>query len=175
MDLGGAVCTPRNPRCDECPLASDCRALAQGTRHLRPEKSPSRRLPHHLIAVVALTRGEKLLIGKRPENGLLGGLWEFPGGKIEAGESPRQAAARELREEMCIEASIGSQIAIVPHAFSHFRVTLHAFEAKWIYGEPCGRSVTECRWVLPDELADYAFPAANREIINRLAATRPRA
>jgi len=171
MDLGGAMCVPRNPRCPHCPVRADCRALALGTWQQRPGKTPVRRLPHYPIAVAALRRGDRLLIGKRPEEGLLGGLWEFPGGKIEAGEAPREAAARELREEMCIEATIGRQIAIVPHAFSHFRITLHAFDANWVSGKPCGRAVTEWRWVLPGELSDYAFPAANREIIARIKGT----
>jgi A/G-specific adenine glycosylase len=173
MDLGSTVCTPRNPRCEECPIRSDCLARKKKTIELRPGRSKTRALPHYPISVAAVFREGRLLIGKRPEEGLLGGLWEFPGGKIEPGESPREAALRELREEMCIEASIGSQIAIVPHAFSHFRITLHAFEASWISGEPCGRSVSEWRWVRPERLTEFAFPAANREIISRLAGIPP--
>jgi A/G-specific adenine glycosylase len=173
MDLGGTVCVPRNPRCADCPVRADCTALALGTREQRPARAATRQLPHHPIAVAVLRREDRLLIGKRPEEGLLGGLWEFPGGKIEAGEAPEHAAARELREEMCIEASVGRRIAIVPHAFSHFRITLHAFDASWISGEPCGRAVTEWRWVLQGELSDYAFPVANREIIARLTGKFP--
>lgn len=171
MDLGGTVCLPRNPRCSDCPVRADCKARARGTWQQRPGKSPARQLPHWPIAIAALRRGDRLLIGKRPEEGLLGGLWEFPGGKIEAGETPEEAAARELREEMCIEAIIGRRIAIVPHAFSHFRITLHAFDASWVSGEPCGQAVTEWRWVRPGQLSDYAFPAANREIIRLLNGT----
>ena len=113
-------------------------------------------------------RRARILIGKRPTEGLLGGLWEFPGGKIEPGEAPETAAARELREEMCIEAVIGRPIAVVPHAYSHFRITLHAFEAEWTAGEPCGRAVSEWKWVRPDELRVYAFPAANRPILEQI-------
>ncbi|MCL7966382.1 MAG: A/G-specific adenine glycosylase [marine benthic group bacterium] len=165
MDFGGSVCTPRRPDCDACPLAADCLAFKHDTQASRPGRSKSVALPHHPIAVAVLRKEGRVLIGKRPEHGLLGGLWEFPGGKIEAGEAPRQAAARELQEEMCIEATIGRSIAVIPHAFSHFRITLHAFEAAWVSGEPCGRAVTEWRWVRPEELSAYAFPAANRDIL----------
>lgn len=173
MDFGASVCRPRRPECDVCPLAVDCLAFTNGTQASRPGHSRSGELPHHPIAVAVLEKDGRLLIGKRPEEGLLGGLWEFPGGKIETGESPRQAAARELREEMCIEATLGRSIAVIPHAFSHFRITLHAFEAAWTSGEPCGRAVTEWRWVRPEELQAYAFPAANREILAWISGAFP--
>jgi A/G-specific adenine glycosylase len=173
MDLGGSVCLPRAPRCDGCPLAADCLAFSRGTQASRPGRKKRAEVPHHPIAVAVVRRKGRLLIGKRPEEGLLGGLWEFPGGKIENGETPRQAAARELREEMCIEAAIGRPIAVIPHAFSHFRITLHAFEADWTSGEPCGRAVTEWRWVRPEDLSAYAFPAANREILRWISGTLP--
>ena len=169
MDLGGEVCKPRIPRCARCPLANACLARARGTQADRPGRKPRRELPHHPIAVAVVRRGTRILIGKRPTEGLLGGLWEFPGGKIEPGEAPETAAARELREEMCIEAVIGRQIAVVPFAYSHFRITLHAYEAAWTAGEPCGRAVSEWKWVRPGELRDYAFPAANRPILEQLS------
>ena len=169
MDLGGEVCKPRIPRCEQCPVADACLARARGTQADRPGRKPRRDLPHHPIAVAVVRRRARILIGKRPTEGLLGGLWEFPGGKIEPGETPETAAARELREEMCIEAVIGRPIAVVPHAFSHFRITLHAFEAVWTAGEPCGRAVSEWKWVKPGELRDYAFPAANRPILEQVS------
>ena len=175
MDLGGEICKPARPRCSRCPLAAGCLARVRGTQADRPGRQPRRELPHHPIAVAVVRRRGQVLIGKRPAEGLLGGLWEFPGGKIEPGETPEAAAARELREEMCIEAAIGRPIAVIPHAYSHFRITLHAFEASWVTGEPCGRSVTEWRWVNPDALSDYAFPAANRMIIERLNPVSPEA
>jgi A/G-specific adenine glycosylase len=171
MDFGGSVCTPRRPDCGACPVAQDCLAFARGTQASRPERSRSTQLPHHPIAVAVLRKNGRILIGKRPAHGLLGGLWEFPGGKIEEGETPRQAAVRELREEMCIEATIGRSIAVIPHAFSHFRITLHAFEALWRSGEACGRAVTEWKWARPEELSNYAFPAANREILGWISET----
>ena len=169
MDLGGEICKPRIPRCKQCPVEDACLARARGTEAERPERRPRRELPHQPIAVAVVHRGDRILIGRRPTEGLLGGLWEFPGGKIEPGETPEAAAARELREEMCIEVVIGRQVAVVPFAYSHFRITLHAFEAAWTAGEPCGRAVSDWKWVLSDELRSYAFPAANRPILEQFS------
>lgn len=170
MDLGGEVCTPRAPACEACPLASGCLARSRGTRRERPGRAPRKELPHLTIAVAVVRRDGRVLIGRRPETGLLGGLWEFPGGKVEAGEAPRDAAARELREEMCVEAEVRDELAVVEHAYSHFRITLHAFEARWTGGEPCGRAASDWRWAAPEELAGYAFPAANRRVLELLGA-----
>lgn len=169
MDLGGEICTPRKPRCGACPLAARCLSRRRGTQEERPKRKTRTELPHHPIAVAVVRRRGRILICRRPIDGLLGGMWEFPGGKIEPGETPEAAAARELREEMCVEAAIGRPIAIVPHAYSHFRITLHAFEAAWTAGEPCGRAASEWRWVKTGELRDYAFPAANRTILDRIS------
>jgi len=169
MDLGGEVCVPRSPGCDRCPLGPDCLARARGTQAERPGRKPHRELPHRTIAVAVVRRDGRVLIGRRPEEGLLGGLWEFPGGKVEPGETPRAAAARELREEMCVEAELGEEIAVVDHAYSHFRITLHAFDGRWTAGDPCGRAASDWRWVAPGELAGFAFPAANRRVLEAVA------
>lgn len=170
MDLGGAVCTPRRPACRTCPLEGWCLALARGSVELRPPPRGSRPIPHHDVAVGIVWKGEALLIQRRPEDGLLGGLWEFPGGKVEPGETPRAALAREIQEELAIRARIEEPLPPVDHAYSHFRVTLHPFHAHWVAREPQPRRATAWVWARPDALDAYAFPAANRRIIRELAA-----
>lgn len=170
MDLGGAVCTPRSPTCPRCPVRSECLALARGTVHDRPPSRRSREIPHRDIAVGIVWKRGRLLIQRRPEEGLLGGLWEFPGGKVEPGESPRDAVAREVREELGIRVRVGAPTEPVDHAYSHFRITLHPFHARWIRGEPEPRNATAWRWARPEALGGHAFPAANRRIIEGLTA-----
>lgn len=170
MDLGAALCTPRRPRCGRCPVARGCRALAAGTVEERPPARPRRRLPHRDVAIGLIWRDGRLFIQRRPPRGLLGGLWEFPGGKVEEGESPPAALVRELWEELGVKVAAGSLVARAHHAYSHFRVTLHAYEAELLQGPPRPRSATAWAWARPEELGEYAFPAANRAIASRLTA-----
>jgi len=171
MDLGSSVCTPRSPRCPDCPVSASCLSLERGTVSLRPGRRPRRELPHHDIGAALVWRGSMLLIARRPEDGLLGGLWEFPGGKVETGESPAEAARREVREELDVETEILRPADTVRHAYSHFRITLHLFHARWVSGGPplAAGPADSPRWVRPAALVRYAFPAANRAIIRRLS------
>ncbi len=169
MDLGGAVCTPEDPDCGRCPLADWCLALRRGTVAERP---PARRRPdrpHHDVGVgVVWDGGGRVLISRRPEDVMLGGMWEFPGGKMEEGESPPEAVRRELREEMAIEVEVGELAARVDHEYSHLRVTLHAHHARHVGGTPRARAATDWAWVEPRRMEEYAFPRASRAVIERL-------
>lgn len=171
MDLAATVCTPRRPGCGTCPLASCCRALAKGRVHERPPRRSRAPLPHQAVGVGVVWRDRQVLIARRPPAGLLGGLWEFPGGKLEAGESAADAVKRELMEEIGIEVAVGELIDRVDHAYSHFRVTLHFHRATHLSGEARPRAATEVRWVEPRSLGEYAFPAASLGVVGRLAGT----
>lgn len=170
MDLGGEVCTPRSPDCDACPVAACCLALARGTVPDRPPRKARGPLPHHDVAVALVWRDDgRLLIQRRPPEGLLGGLWEFPGGKVETGEPPAEAAVRETREETGLVVRIRESAGTVEHAYSHFRITLHAFHASTAGGRLTDGGVRPRAWVTRGELGDYAFPAANRRILDGLS------
>jgi A/G-specific adenine glycosylase len=170
MDLGARLCKPRAPRCSECPLARSCRARRNGTIEQRPGRRPTRERPHYDIAVGVIWRDDRILIAKRPPEGLLGGLWEFPGGKPQPGESLEVAVVREVGEELDIEVEPGAKIAAVDHAYSHFAITLHAYHCRYRTGTPRPIGCQEFAWVKPDELDRYAFPAANRRVLERLRA-----
>jgi A/G-specific adenine glycosylase len=170
MDLGASICTPRSPRCGECPVAGECLARARGTVAERPGRRPARRRPHHDIAVGVVWRDGEILIAKRRPDGLLGGLWEFPGGKRKPGESLEAAVVREVGEELGIEVEPRAKFATVAHAYSHFAITLHAFDCRYRSGTPRPLGCQEFAWVRPDELGRYAFPAANRRVLEQLAA-----
>lgn len=174
MELGRTICRPRAPRCTECPLHEHCAARAAGTQALRPVKRKKAPTPHYDVAAGLIRDTEgRLLIAKRPEEGLLGGLWEFPGGKCEQGETLPQALARELREELAIEVAVGELFIRVKHAFTHFRITLHAYECRYLgalppYTEPQALQVQDWAWVSEDELARYSFGRADRAVIAAL-------
>lgn len=168
MDLGATVCVPRQPRCEACCLADHCRARAGGIQHLLPRRRPRKALPHHDIAAGVVWKGSRVLIDRRPPGGLLGGLWEFPGGKREPGETLPQAVVREVREETGIVVRPVRCLLTVRHAYSHFRITLHAFECRYVSGRCRAIGCDAVKWVRPAELDRYAFPKANHKIIAAL-------
>ena len=169
MELGATICTPKAPACNECPLHPDCAAFAGGDPEAFPVASKKKPTPHYEIAVgVVVDVQERVLIQKRPEGAMLGGLWEFPGGKREAGETLQQACRRELREELGIDVEVGDEIAQIKHAYSHFSVTLHAFDCALVSGEPVHHAKQPIQWVGLDELGELAFPRASGKLINVL-------
>jgi len=168
MELGARVCTPKRPDCEFCPVAPCCRARAADTVTLRPVRRAARQTPHHEIVVAAIRKRGRYLLGKRPPEGLLGGLWEFPGGKVEPGETHAQALARECREELGVEVAVGGLVACVRHAYTHFRVTLNVYRCALVAGEPTPNRHTELRWAAPAAFAELAFPKANHKFLHLL-------
>ena len=168
MELGARVCTPKQPDCPACPVAQWCAARAHGTQHERPVRTPKKAVPHHEVVVAVIRRNGRCLIGRRPSAGLLGGLWEFPGGKVRPGESHEAALQREIREELGVEIEVGGLIASVRHAYSHFRITLTAYCCACPEGTPQPGVHTELKWVLPADFQRYPFPKANQKFLHLL-------
>ena len=166
MDLGAMVCTPKEPACPSCCLSPLCLAYQKGIQKTLPIKTAARKTPHYHVAAGVIWRKGKVLITQRPPEGLLGGLWEFPGGKLKEGETPSDAVVREIREELQIDVAVKGLISNMRHAYSHFRITLHAFHCCYVKGTP--RTSNPYRWVSPEELSQYPFPVANRKIITAL-------
>jgi len=172
MELGSEVCTPRSPLCTDCPIERLCEARRHGDQDSLPTRGRKKPLPLHIVAVGVIYRGGRMLIDKRKPEGLLGGLWEFPGGKVRPGESLEAALQREVREELDIEIEVGTEIAVVDHAYTHFRVRIHALQCRYVSGEPRCIACTDIKWVRPSDLGRYAFPAANKRIIETLRLRR---
>jgi A/G-specific adenine glycosylase len=168
MDLGATVCTPRQPACPVCPLRRGCAARRLGIQDQLPHKRKKRVLPHHQIGVGIIWKGTQILITQRFARDLLGGLWEFPGGHQEEGESLKQCVKREVREELGIEITVGKEFAAVEHSYSHFRITLHVFQCQYVRGRPKAIGCARFKWVSRRGLSRYAFPAANRRVIEML-------
>lgn len=169
MELGRTVCTPKSPRCGNCPIRKFCQAADMATQAERPVKKKAGKKPHYEVAA-GVIRGEdgRLLIAQRPMEGLLGGLWEFPGGKQEAGETLSECLQRELMEELGIEVEVGEELCTVKHAFTHFSITLHALACTHSGGEPQAIQARAWAWVTEAELDSYSFGKADREVIKWL-------
>lgn len=176
MEFGALVCRPKNPDCAQCPVADLCQA-----RHLeivgeRPVLSQSKDITPILVATGVLLHGGNIFIQKRLPAGAWANLWEFPGGRIESGETPEQAIVREFREETDFPTRVTAKLAVIRHGYTTYRVTLHCFllglgngQAADDRPEPVLTAAQESRWVAPSELSRFAFPAGHRKLIDQMA------
>ena len=168
MDLGALICTPRTPACPECPLMDICEANQLGLQEQRPVFEARPPVPHLTVTAGVIRRGAQVFLARRPSAGLLGGMWEFPGGKCEPGETLPDCLKRELLEELGIEVEVGQAFGVYEHAYTHFSVTLHAFLCRLTIGEPRPIEASEIRWVPPDDLTAFPMGKLDRQIARRL-------
>jgi A/G-specific adenine glycosylase len=167
MELGARVCTPRSPNCQACPLNRVCTAFRLGAPESYPQPAETRIVPHHDIAIGLVFDDGRLLIQKRSEEAMLGGLWEFPGGKVEGDETLSEACIREVAEETGLAIAIDEALNPVRHAYSHFRITLHPFICS-VTGGVMSPSTTTREWIRLDDADLFAFPRANRKVFEQL-------
>jgi A/G-specific adenine glycosylase len=168
MELGATVCTPRAPPCQACPLAGLCRAHAAGAEEMVPLRPHRREIPHRQVTAAVVLDGDRVLVAQRKPGDLLGGLWEFPGGSVEEGESLQQCLRREMVEELGIEVEVGPLLAVLPHAYTHFRVTLHVFLCRLVAGRPQALDCAGWRWATLAELAGLPMSTLDRRIVRIL-------
>ncbi|MCE1251935.1 MAG: A/G-specific adenine glycosylase [Anaerolineae bacterium] len=170
MDLGATICTPATPACRKCPLEAFCQARALGVQLERPVLPVRPVVPHYIVtAAVIQNENNHVLIAQRPPNGLLGGLWEFPGGKLESGESLPEGLKREIVEELAAQIEVGAPFGVYRHAYTHYKVTLHAFLCRLKTGQtPQALEASELRWVSPGALASFPMGKIDRQIAGRL-------
>jgi A/G-specific adenine glycosylase len=169
MDLGALVCLPKQPDCPACPLNAICLAAQQGKTGAYPRKKPRPEVPHYTVtAAVIRDQHGQVLLTQRPENVLLGGLWEFPGGKQEAGETLKSCLKREIREELACTIDVHEALGIFRHAYTHFKVTLHAFHARLATERFELLYHQAARWVPPELLDEYPMGKIDRMIARQL-------
>jgi A/G-specific adenine glycosylase len=168
MDLGAIICTVRAPDCSNCPVNIECMARAKGVQEERPVRQRKKPIPHYNVTAAIFQRDGQVFIAQRPANGLLGGLWEFPGGKQEPNEELPVCLQREICEELGVRIKVGAPFGVYQHAYTHFRVTLHAFHCTLLDGEPQMREHMDLRWVAPSKLTEYPMGKIDRQIANAL-------
>ena len=183
MELGALVCG-KKPRCGACPLAAFCISLHLGIVDQRPV--PGKRTPITPIEVVTgvLRRKDRIFVQKRLASGVWGNLWEFPGGRVEPGESPEAAVVREFEEETGFAVAVDSKYGIIRHGYTTYKITLHCFALSLAGADgdleeapdpPVLTAASAWRWAPPRELEDLAMPAAHRKLADRIfAADAPR-
>jgi A/G-specific adenine glycosylase len=166
MDLGSSICTPQKPMCKQCPINTMCFAMDSGNPELYPEKRKKKKSPHYNVAAGLIWDNDKFFIQKRSAKSLLGGVWEFPGGKVEKGETVEGALKRELKEECNIEPTIHGKAGAVKHVFSHFSIDLTVFHCS--IDEQTPKTELPNTWITPNEIKQYPFPAANHKLFKIL-------
>ncbi|GAB4455902.1 MAG: A/G-specific adenine glycosylase [Anaerolineales bacterium] len=162
MDLGSAVCLPKNPRCLLCPLMNLCKARENGTQEFRPMRKPKKAVPHHVHAAGVIVRRGRVLLARRPPGGLLGGMWEFPNGRVE--EDPAGELAQVLEAGYRLKVQRNEALGVVQHAYTHFKVTVHAFRCELVKMS----DVPGLKWAAVGELGEYPMGKVDRRIADML-------
>jgi A/G-specific adenine glycosylase len=175
MELGATICTPKQTKCLLCPVHSYCLAFQAGRVEELPRKTPAKAVPHKHIGVALIqneaeNQAKTYFIQQRPETGLLAGLWEFPGGKQEDGESIEDTVIREIKEELNLDLEVTAHALDIDHAYTHLKVTLHVFHTS--LRSPIEdlqlKAAQAFRWATVDEMRMLPFPKANHAILNYL-------
>jgi A/G-specific adenine glycosylase len=164
MDLGATICVPRNPRCLICPMMKLCKARQNGTQDQRPVMKPKKEVPHYVQAAGVVIERGRVLLAQRLSQGLLGGMWEFPNGRVEGDPATELPWALKTAYNLKLRVKRGSSkpqaLGIVQHGYSHFRVTVHAFPCE-LTARPDG---TNLKWVSLKNLEDYPMGRIDRQI-----------
>jgi len=158
MDLGATICLPKNPRCLICPLMDVCEARINGTQGLRPVKKPKKVSPHYVHVAGVIIRRGKVLLTQRPSKGLLGGMWEFPNGRVDG--NPEEELAKVLGSEYSLKAQRKEALGIIRHAYTHFKVTVHVFRCE-LLSMP---DKQDYQWILLNKLDDFPMGKVDRQI-----------
>lgn len=168
MELGALLCLPKIPACDRCPLKVECLAFQyhlQGERPVRKEKSPQ---PHLQVTAAVIEKDGRVLLAKRPPDGLLGGMWEFPGGKQENNETLPETLEREIKEELDAVIQVGEHLGTYHHAYTHYKVTLHAYQCHMVSEDLKMQYHTDLVWVPLGSMQSYPMGKLDRIISEQL-------
>lgn len=169
MELGALICSPKNPQCPACPMQGVCAAFAKGSPSAFPVIRKKEKVRHIIVgAAVTVNRKGEVLIAQRREGDMLGGLWEFPGGKQEPDETIQECIVRELKEELGINTAVGEFLMTVEHAYSHFTMTMHVYRAGIVSGRPRPIHCAAYAWVKVPGLGRYAWPKADLQVVEKL-------
>jgi A/G-specific adenine glycosylase len=174
MELGALICKPTKPDCTLCPLDSFCAAFASSQVDVYPKRVKALPVPLYPVVAGVVFHQGRMLITQRKPDGLLGGLWEFPGGKIQEGESPADACVREILEETGVSAKVVSHLCQVKHAYTHFKIQMQVFICNAHSGAVRLSGPVDFRWITPDDIDLYPFPGANHKFIGLLRDTEPK-
>ncbi len=166
MELGALVCTPRLPGCQECPVAAYCRAMADDAVADFPKRTKRAPLPERRIALGVVNKSGRLLVIQRAEGGLLGGLWEFPGGTVVDGEDPRAVCREKIKARVNLKVSVEERLATVRHTYTHFKLRMDVFNCRWQTGRVRLNGPAGFRWMSLRRISDLPLHGAMHKALD---------
>ena len=158
MDLGATICLPKNPHCPICPVIELCEARLKGIQDQRPVLKPAKKIPHYVLAAAVIVKRGRVLLAKRPSKGLLGGLWEFPNGKVDS--DPAKRLSNVLRANYQLKVRGNDALGVIHHAYSHFKVSVHVFQCEFV-SMPKNQNLD---WVKLGDLKNFPMGKVDRQI-----------
>lgn len=171
MELGALICTPRNPKCEKCPIVKQCRAFEEGLQETLPITS-KKMLPTTVEEVAVVLRdGAKYLLCQRPEKGRWSRMWEFPHLALEPDETNVEAVKRLLQDFLNLRARLGKELTVVEHTVTRFKIRMQCFEAKWLGGVFASPFYLDGRWIELSEVENYPLSVPQRKIVAALNGT----
>ncbi|MDA0990218.1 MAG: A/G-specific adenine glycosylase [Verrucomicrobia bacterium] len=169
MELGALICRPRNPKCGDCPIATACLARRDNTVDQFPVKTRAAAGPHHDEVAALIIKRNRVLLCRRPTSGLLGGLWELPGGRRKPHEGRTAAVQRTVAAKTSLAVRVGPLVSTLRHAYSHFRITLEVYQADAPVGRAKARGEAKgVRWVPRHTLHTVPCTKTTRAALNQL-------
>ena len=151
MELGATVCTPKSPRCEHCPVQANCQAFKHDLQAVLPEKLPKKKPKRALVYAGVVWQSDALLMGRRPNKGLLAGMWELPGIEMTADDTAQFTQA--LSERLGVVVTVGEALGTVQHVFTHRKQSTVLFEVNGNWSTLSGDGwYTELRWMTATEL-----------------------
>ena len=169
MDLGATICKAKNPDCSRCPVANLCQAQLHDLQNILPITRKAPAIPHRQAAAAVIRNAKGLLlIVQRPASGLLASLWKLPGGFIKSGEDAEKSLKRSIKEELGISIQVGKHLASVNHTYTHFRITLHAYECRLLKGTPKPLGCQNWRWASLTDLKKLPLSKIDRMVLSMI-------
>ena len=168
MELGATVCRPQSPTCLVCPVNVFCEAFHTARQNEFPYRRETKPTPERHLAVGVIYRDDKVLITQRQLDGLLGGLWEFPGGQLAEGETAETACVRHIAEVVNLSVSNVRYLTRVRHAYTHFKVVVDVFECDYQAGEVGLNGPRDAKWIAVTALRDYPLPRTVHKFLDKL-------
>ena len=168
MDLGATLCSPRKPDCEACPLQSDCKSFALGNQLIRPARQTKKEIPLREFAAAAFVADQSTLVLRRPAEGLLAGMWEFPNVKLKKKTRAKIHLRKKLTEDLGLSAKLGERLIVLDHSYSHFKARLSVYQASLENESSSLPTTKEHQWMPVSELHSIPMGKLDRQVAELL-------